>query len=201
MGVRCRSEPVQSWPSRLSLGAAGQPCSALLEVFTEGRSLAEAAQPTPLRGVSIVPAAPHLMAADRVLASEVGIELALRRALDDVSGYRYVLVDCPPSLGLLVIAALTGCREVLVPVAAHVMELAGLVALVQTVDTVRERLNPGLRITGIVACRVDSRTKLAREVVSSLRERFGDLVLAPAVCESVQVAEAPSHGDPITGWR
>lgn len=146
----------------------------------------------------MVPASAHLMAADRVLGGEVGIELVLRRALEGLIGYDYVLVACPPSLGLLVIAALAGCREVLVPVAAHVMELAGLAALLQTVDTVRDRLNPDLRITGIVACRVDTRTTLAREVVGTLRERFGTLVLAPVIRESVRVAEAPSHGEPIT---
>jgi chromosome partitioning protein len=107
-------------------------------------------------------------------------------------------VDCPPSLGLLVVSALAGCSEVLVPVETRVMALAGLAALVQTLDRVRERLNPELRLTGLLACRVDARTRLSQDVVSTMRERFAGDVFRTVIRENVRLAEAPSFGKPIT---
>jgi len=111
-----------------------------------------------------------------------------------------VLVDCPPSLGFLSVAALVACQHVFVPVEAHVMALAGLAALTQTVERVRERLNPDLALSGILACRVDTRTNLAKDVVARLRERFGTLVFETVIRESVRLAEAPSFHQPITTY-
>jgi chromosome partitioning protein len=112
----------------------------------------------------------------------------------------YVLIDCPPTLGILTVNALAAARELLVPVEAHVMALSGLAQLLHTVEVVRDRLNPELKVTGILACRVDSRTRHAREVVERLRDRSGNLVYRTVIRENVRLAECPSFGQPITQY-
>ncbi len=170
----------------------------LLQVFTENGRLEGITRNTGIPGVELVPASTWLVGAEKATAAEPGAEFILRRALEDLTPRDYLLIDCPPSLGFLSISALAACREVVVPVAAHIMELAGLAALMQTLSTVGERLNPDLRISAVLACRVDSRTNLAREVVKSLRERFEDLVLQTVIHENIRLAEAPSFAQPIT---
>lgn len=172
----------------------------LLEVLTDNRSLVDLVVETGAAGVDLVPASSWLVGADRALAGEPGAEAVLRRAVSRLprSRWTYLLVDCPPSLGLLAVSALVACREVLVPVEARVMALAGLAGLVQTVERVRDRLNPELELAGIVACRVDARTRLSGEVVDRLRQRFGPLVFRSTVRESVRLAEAPSFHKPVT---
>jgi chromosome partitioning protein len=107
------------------------------------------------------------------------------------------LIDCPPQLGILVAIALATAGEVLVPVAAHVMELHGLADLTGTIDKVRERLNPELKVL-VLACRVDRRTRLSGEVVEVLGRRFPAELLSTVIHENVRLAEAPSHHEPIT---
>ena len=170
----------------------------LLEVFTDGRKLDSITRNTGIAGVEVVPASTWLVGVEKATAGEPGAEFILRSAFEDLMPRDYVLIDCPPSLGFLSISALAACREVVVPVAAHIMELAGLAALMQTLSTVGERLNPDLRISAVLPCRVDSRTNLAREVVKSLRERFGELVLDTVIHENIRLAEAPSFAQPIT---
>ena len=111
-----------------------------------------------------------------------------------------MLIDCPPTLGILTVNALNAAREVLVPVECHVMGLHGLAQLWKTVDLVRKRLNPGLKVSGIVACRVDRRTKHGKEVVEMLRERFSAETLRTEIRENVRLAECPSQGVPITEY-
>ena len=101
---------------------------------------------------------------------------------------------------MLTINALTAAQELLVPVEAHVMALSGLAQLLHTVEVVQERLNAGLKISGILACRVDSRTRHAREVVEELRERSGSLVYRTVIRENIRLAECPSFGQPITQY-
>lgn len=162
----------------------------LLDVFVDDRNLADAAVPTGIRGLMLVPASPNLR--DLAIADAVDVHQALRRALPPADAFDFVLIDCPPALGHVVIAALAAADEVLVPVAAHAMELDGLAAVHRTVMTVRRRMNPHLSLR-VLACRVDARTRLAGEVVKTLRDRLGDAVLATVVRENVRVAEAPSH--------
>src|SRR5919108_3679198 len=107
-------------------------------------------------------------------------------------------MDCPPALGLLSYSALAACTEVLIPVQTRVMPLAGLVALSQTIETVRLRLNRRLQLTAVLPCQVDLRTTLSREIAEALRERFGDVVMRTMIRESVRVAEAPGQKQPIT---
>jgi chromosome partitioning protein len=111
-----------------------------------------------------------------------------------------VLIDCPPTLGVLTVNALVAVAELLVPVEAHVMALSGLAQLLQTVEVVRDRLNPDLRVSGILACRVDFRTRHAREVVEQLRQRSGSLVYRTVIRENIRLAECPSFGQAITQY-
>ena len=112
-----------------------------------------------------------------------------------------MLLDCPPTLGTLALNALTAAREVLVSVEAHVLPLAGVVQLLEMVALVKGRvINPELAVTGILACRVDARTRHSREVVEKLRERFGPLVYRTVIRESVRLAECPSFHQPILGY-
>lgn len=169
----------------------------LLEVFLDDASLDAVAVPTGVAAVSLVPASPNLR--DLAIAHTVDVHHSLRRALPAGDAYDWVLFDCPPALGHVVIAALAAADEVLVPVAAHAMELDGLAAVHRTITTVRQRINPDLTMR-VLACRVDGRTRLAREVVEALRARLGTDVMRAVVRENVRVAEAPSHEQPVVAY-
>jgi chromosome partitioning protein len=172
----------------------------VFSVFAENGNLLDVVSNSKVTGVEVVPSSSWLVGVEKILAGEVGAETILRRNLEAVAEERwdYALVDCPPTLGVLTVNALVAAKEVLVPVEAHVMALSGLAQLIETVELVQERLNPELRITGILACRVDARTRHAQEVVEQLRERFGKLVYRSVIRENVRVAEAPSFSTPIT---
>jgi chromosome partitioning protein len=151
-------------------------------------------------GVSLVPSSPWLVGAEKALSSEPGAEQLLKEKLGELSPERfdYVLIDCPPTLGILTVNALTAVTEILVPVECHVMGLHGLAQLLKTVETVKKRLNAELRIAGILACRVDLRTKHGRDVVEKVRTKFPNFPYKAMVRENVKVAECASHGIPIT---
>ena len=173
----------------------------LLDVFTGNGNLADLVHNGRSGNVSAVPSSSWLVGVEKALSAEVGAETILRKNLDRLpDSWDYILLDCPPSLGVLTVNALAAAQEVLVPVEAHVMALQGLAALLQTVDVVKDRLNPRLRVSGIVACRVDARTRHALDVVEKVRERFGDLVFKTIVRENVRVAEAYSFAQPITEY-
>jgi len=172
----------------------------LLDTFTDGRGLLELAQESTAPGVEVVPSSAWLMGVEKALAGEPGAEMVFRKAVDRLPSSRwdYLLVDCPPSLGLLAVSALVAAREVLVPLEASTLAMAGLAGLLQTVERVRDRLNPDLEVSAILICRVDSRTNLSREVEERLRKRFGKLVLRSTVRETVRFREAPSFSKPVT---
>jgi chromosome partitioning protein len=112
----------------------------------------------------------------------------------------YVFVDCPPSLGLLTVNALSAANRLIVPVQCEYYALEGLAQLLQSVELVRTRLNPRLGLTGVLLTMYDSRTRLASDVASEVREHFGPLVFETVVPRSIRLAEAPSHGLPITRY-
>ncbi len=178
------------------------PGKGLYELFVNQASLLDVLQKTAVPGVDLAPSSPWLVGVERTLAGEVGAEHLLRRNVAALPADRwdYLLIDCPPTLGILTINALAAVREVLVPVEAHVMALAGLAQLLHTVEIVKDRLNPDLRVSGILACRMDGRTRHAREVVDQLRERSGPLVYQTVIRENIRLAECPSFAQPITGY-
>lgn len=190
-------DPQASASAWLGVADGGQ---GLLDVFRDAAQLGDLVVPTAVERVDLIPSSTWLIGAEKTLAAEIGAETVLRRKCYRLAKDRwdYLLIDCPPTLGLLTINALSTVNEVLVPVEAHVMALQGLAQIVKTVQTIRERLNAALAITGILACRVDGRTRHCLEVLAQLREHFGDLVHATVIRENVRLAEAPSFAAPIT---
>lgn len=171
----------------------------LAAVFTDGKPLAGAISPTGVGGLDLASGSVALSGLERALAATIGAEQVLREAVEALDqAWDFVLMDCPPSLGLASVSALIACREVLVPVGARVMELQGLAGLLETIDKVRDRYNPRLVLSAVLACQVDHRTRLGNDVVDILRRRLGDKVLTAVVRENVRLAEAPSHVQPIT---
>ena len=166
----------------------------------DGAPLQELAKPTRFANLSLVPAKAELAGAVVELARRDDGDRYLAHSLTDVSGYAYVVLDCPPSLGPLTVNALAAADRVLVPVQAEYYALEGLAQLVGSVELVRSRLNPKLAIGGVILTMVDRRTRLAADVSDEVRRHFGELVFRTAVPRSVRVAEAPSHGLPVTTY-
>ncbi len=192
-------DPQHSATSWFGIRDAGK---GVLDIFVNGGSLLDFARETEAPGVEVAPSSAWLVGVEKILAGELGAETILKRQLAKVPADRwdYVLIDCPPTLGILTINALAAAKELLVPVEAHVMALDGLAQLLHTVEVVQERLNPDLKVTGVLACRVDNRTRHAREVVDMLRERSGDLVFETVIRENIRLAECPSFGQTITQY-
>ncbi|MGO9204816.1 MAG: ParA family protein [Candidatus Limnocylindrales bacterium] len=170
----------------------------VLDVYTGQANLADTVVSTSAPGVQLIPATLWLVAADR--RQETDFALGFIRTIEALPPrWDYVFVDCPPSQGYLAIAPLSACQQVLVPVEAHVLALSGLVSLLETMQEVRERLNPTLTLSAIVACRV-SHTRHAREVVDRLRGHYPSHLLGAVVRENIRLAEAPSFQLPITRY-
>jgi chromosome partitioning protein len=150
-------------------------------------------------GVDVLPASPALAGAEVELVSAVGREYRLQSALRDVDGrYDYVLVDCPPSLGLLTINALAAASDgILIPVQCEYLALEGLTQLLQTVELVQRFLNPRLEIRGLIMTMYDGRTNLSRQVVEEVRAHFKESVFRTIIPRSVRLSEAPSFGLPV----
>ncbi|WP_299561709.1 ParA family protein [uncultured Mycolicibacterium sp.] len=156
---------------------------------------------TRVKDLDLVPSNIDLSAAEIQLVAEVGREQALARALYPVlDRYDYVLIDCQPSLGLLTVNGLACADAVIIPTECEYFSLRGLALLTDTVDKVRDRLNPKLHICGILVTRYDPRTVNAREVMARVVERFGDLVFDTVITRTVRFPETSVAGEPITTW-
>ena len=156
-------------------------------------------EPTEVKNLFVLPSSLDLAGAEIELVSLLSREHRLRMAIESViDDYDYVLIDCPPSLGLLTINALTAAKEVLVPIQCEYYALEGLGQLMRNVDLVRASLNPTLQISHIVLVMFDPRTKLAGQVVDEVREHFGATVCENVIPRTVRLSEAPSFGQPIT---
>lgn len=164
-----------------------------------GRSrLAELVYETTAPGVGLVPSSPELTAAGR--EEEIAAGLGFLRAMEDLPAiWDFVLVDCAATLGYLSIAPLSACNEVLVPVEAHILAISGLAELIEVIERIQRRLNPALRLSTVLACRVNH-TAHARTIVDRLQRRFPDELLHACVRESIRLAEAPSFQLPITRY-
>ncbi|MSW50679.1 MAG: AAA family ATPase [Actinobacteria bacterium] len=159
---------------------------------------AEAVVETSIEGLSLLPANPDLAAATVELAREAGSDGRLRDALSTVrEDFRFVLLDCPPSLGPLTINALVAADRVIVPVQAEYFALEGLAGLLDTLGLIQRRLNPRLAIAGMLLTMHDTRTRLAHDVEREVREHFPELVFDTVIPRNVRISEAPSYGIPV----
>jgi chromosome partitioning protein len=166
----------------------------------DGAPLRELARPTRFANLDLVPAKPDLAGTAAELARRGDGERYLAEALATDGEYSFVFVDCPPSLGPLTVNALAAADRVLVPLQAEYYALEGLAQLVRSVELIRARLNPGLAIAGVILTMVDRRTRLAADVDAEVRRHFGNLVFEASIPRSVRIAEAPSHGVPVTAY-
>ncbi len=148
--------------------------------------------------LDLVPGDRHLIGAEIELSGVEGREFRLKSLLAGIrDAYQHVLIDCPPSLGLLTLNALTAADAVLIPVQCEYLALEGISQLTDSLDRVRQALNPSLEIEGVVMTMFDERTNLSRQVVDEVRSVFGDLVYKTVVPRNIRLSEAPSHGKPI----
>ena len=155
---------------------------------------------TGVKGLHAIPSTIDLAGAEIELVSQFSRESRLKKALEPVreGAYDFVLLDCPPSLGLLTVNALTAAEELIVPIQCEYYALEGLGQLLRNVSLVQQNINPGLRLTGIVMTMFDARTKLSEQVVAEVRRFFGDLVYDVIIPRTIRLSEAPGFGQPIT---
>jgi chromosome partitioning protein len=150
--------------------------------------------------ISLLPASPALAGAEVELVGELARENYLNKALSPIRDrYDYILIDCPPSLGLLTLNGIIAAREgVIIPVQCEYLPLEGLSQLTQTLDRIRNAVFPELKIRGVLLTMFDGRTNLSNDVVAEVRRHFTDLVFSAIIPRTVRLAEAPSYGQPIS---
>ncbi|HVU77183.1 MAG TPA: ParA family protein [Gaiellaceae bacterium] len=166
----------------------------------DGAPVSELAKPTQFPNLFLIPSKPELAGAAVELSQREDGDRYLAQALEHADGFDFVLLDCPPSLGPLTVNALAASDRVIVPVQAEYYALEGLAQLVQSINLIKTRLNPKLEIAGVLLTMTDGRTRLSTEVEAEVRKHFGQLVFDAVVPRSVRVAEAPSHGLPVTHY-
>ncbi|HEY8372820.1 MAG TPA: ParA family protein [Pseudonocardiaceae bacterium] len=189
----------------LSVGLGIQPHQLDVTIYNvlmeRGVNVEDVVMRTCVEGMDLLPSNIDLSAAEVQLVSEVGREQTLSRALRPlIPRYDYVLVDCQPSLGLLTVNALAAADGVLIPLECEFFSLRGVALLIDTIEKVRERLNPKLEITGILATMYDPRTLHSREVMARVVEAFGDIVFDTVINRTVRFPETTVAGEPITTW-
>jgi len=168
----------------------------LYDVLMDGVAAAAVARPTEVDGLHVLPASAVLAAAEVELVAVKQREFKLREALADLD-YDYVLIDCPPSLGILTINGLVAAHELIIPVQAEFYAMEGLGQLVQTVQRVRKGLNPELKLMGVLVTMHNGRTTLSMQVHEEVKRHFPDTVFETVIPRNVRLAEAPSFGKPI----
>jgi chromosome partitioning protein len=194
-------DPQSNATSSLSIDKNQIPVS-MYDVLVDRHPVSETVMSTEWKRLDVAPASPHLAGAEVELVNEIAREFLLKKALDPIlKGYDYVLVDCPPSLGLLTVNALTAALDgVIVPVQCEYLALEGLTELLNTIRLVRESLNPRLVIRGMLMTMYDARTNLAQQVVEEVKKHFGTQVFNTVIPRNVRLSEAPSFGQPIMSY-
>jgi chromosome partitioning protein len=172
--------------------------ASVYDVILHDVPIEDCIEPTNLRNLFLIPATIDLAGAEIELVPAFSRELRLKRAIDSVlDDFDFVLIDCPPSLGLLTVNALAAAHEVAVPIQCEYYALEGLGQLLRNIERVRANLNPSLTVTTIIMTMFDARTRLAEQVVAEVRSHFGDRVCRSVVPRTVRLSEAPSFGQPI----
>jgi chromosome partitioning protein len=171
------------------------------QILSQGTSAGEAVMETAVPGVWAIPSTIDLAGAEIELVGQISRETRLARAIEPVvASYDFVLLDCPPSLGLITVNALTAADELIVPIQCEYYALEGLGQLLRNVRLIQQNLNPRLRLTGIVLTMYDRRTKLSEQVVAEVRRYFGSRVYDTIIPRTVRLSEAPGYGRPITAY-
>ncbi|KPN80614.1 Sporulation initiation inhibitor protein Soj [Apilactobacillus kunkeei] len=173
----------------------------IYDILVNEEPISEAIIPSKHEGLDIVPATIQLSGADIELTPQMARETRLLNALKSVSDqYDYVLVDCPPSLGLITVNAFTASDSILIPVQTEYYALEGLSQLLNTVQLVKKHFNPDLDVEGVLLTMYDARTKLGQQVNDEVRKYFGDKVYDTIITRNVRLSEAPSYGLPIIDY-
>jgi len=168
------------------------------DVLLSDATLDDIVEPTSLKNLFVAPATIDLAGAEIELVPVMSRELRLRKAIETVKDdYDIIMIDCPPSLGLLTVNGLAASDDVIVPIQCEYYALEGLGQLLRNVGLVQANLNPGLEVRGIILTMYDARTKLADQVVAEVRAYFGEKVYETVVPRTVRLSEAPSFGQPI----
>ncbi len=170
----------------------------IYDVLINGVSMDNVVCKTEVKNLDIVPATMQLAGAEIELVSAISRELKLKNALESVrQKYDYIIIDCPPSLGLLTLNALTAADSILIPIQCEYYALEGLGQLMNTIQLVKKHLNPGLVLEGILLTMFDARTNLSLQVVDEVKEHFKGKVMGTIIPRNVRLSEAPSFGKPI----
>jgi len=198
----CRVLIIDSDPQANSTGGLGFPHDpervGVYEVLVDQMPIEAAILSTGFSGLDLLPSGHHLAGANVELVSQEGRELRLSRALVAIQDrYDFIFVDCPPALDQLTVNALIAADSVLIPIQCEYFALEGVSALMDIIEQIREGLNPGLQIEGVLLTMFDERMTLTKQVASDLRDFFGDAVFETVIPRNVRLAEAPSHGKPV----
>jgi len=168
------------------------------DVLVDAKPVTEVAVTTPEAGYTLVPSSPEVTAAEVELVSLPGREYRLRNALQAVAhAYDYIIIDCPPALNVLTVNALVAAESVMIPMQCEYYALEGLSALLNTINNIRETVNPRLTVEGLLRTMFDPRNNLANEVSAQLITHFGNKVYRTVIPRNVRLAEAPSYGKPV----
>lgn len=171
------------------------------DVLLKEAGIGDAVEPTSVRNLFVIPATIDLAGAEIELVSMFSRETRLKTAISEAeTEYEIILIDSPPSLGLLTVNALAAAQEVIIPIQCEYYALEGLSQLLKNVDLVTANLNPKLKVGGVVLTMYDARTKLSRDVAEQVRGYFGDIAYRTVVPRSVRLSEAPSYGEPIEAF-
>ena len=164
----------------------------LFDVLIQGRKLADIIIPTQQEGLDLAPSSINLSAADLLMASAPGRERKLSKALAQVDGYDFILIDTPPNLGVLTVNAFIACDSVIIPIALTTYALIGISILEQTMQELRDNLDVELPILGVIA-NLDDHTRISADVLEAVREHFGDKVFSSVIPRNIKVEEAHNH--------
>ena len=176
--------------------ATNEPTS--YDMVVNDHPLIECVKKTAIPGLDVIPSSPNLAAAEIEMVDVQDREFRLSGTLRSAVGkYDYIIIDCPPALGLMTLNALTTAQSVLVPLQCEYYALEGLSQLINTITRVQKNLNPGLNLQGIILTMFDKRSNLSSLVESDVREHMGDLVFKTVIPRNVRISEAPSHGKPV----
>ena len=192
------ADPQANTTSGLDFDPDSDNGNTLYEVLIGQKRISEVTLDTEIKDLKIIPSHINLVGAEIELINEENKEMAMKEAISEVlDQYEYVIIDCPPSLGLITVNGLTAADSVIIPVQTEFFALEGLGKLLNTIKLIQTQLNPALKIEGFLLTMYDGRLRLANQVVEDVRHHFGNMVFNTVIQRNVRLSEAPSHGKPV----